>query len=216
MRSLRPLRSATRLDLLAVPAAHLTAGVAADQHGDVVLLVELVEHFLAAALVVPALVQALVGAEGDRGAEGEGRVLAEIIVRGGVPHLDGAVRGGVERLQAGHDFAAGEHLDLELVVGGLGDLLGQHDRAAIERIERLRPAGRHAPLQVRASTARWPERQLRRWRPRRDRRPSRIRRRFIRYPPSVFVLVFTNGRGPSPADLHPRGDVAEIMTEPAP
>ena len=43
-------------------------------------------------------------------------------------HLDGAVLHGVEHLQAGHDFAGGEKLDLEFVVGGLGDRLGHHAR----------------------------------------------------------------------------------------
>ena len=36
-------------------------------------------------------------------------------------HLDGAVLHGIEHLQAGHDLAGGEDLDLELVVGELGD-----------------------------------------------------------------------------------------------
>ena len=55
-------------------------------------------------------------------------------------HLDGAVLHGVEQLQAGHDLARREHLDLKLVVGRFGDRLGEDLGAAIERIERLREA----------------------------------------------------------------------------
>ena len=90
----------------------------------------------------PALVQARVRAEGDRGAEGEGRILAEIVVRGGVAAFDGAVLHGVNDLQARHDFAAGKDLDLEFVVGRLCDGLGHDFGCAEERIERLRPARR--------------------------------------------------------------------------
>ena len=61
-------------------------------------------------------------------------------------HLDGAVGGGVQRLQARHDFAGGEHLDLEFVVGHLGDVFRQLLGAAVDRVERLREARGQAPL----------------------------------------------------------------------
>ena len=54
--------------------------------------------------------------------------------------LDGAVLYGIDDLQAGHDFAGGENLDLKLVVGRLGDGFGHHLGAAIQRVERFRPA----------------------------------------------------------------------------
>ena len=79
------------VDLLAEPAAHLAAGIAAEQSHCVVLFVEFVEHFLAATYCEPALVQPRVGTEGHRCAEGEGRVLAEVVVRGRVADFDGAV-----------------------------------------------------------------------------------------------------------------------------
>src|SRR5262249_19899854 len=51
-------------------------------------------------------------------------------------------------LQAGHDLARGKDADLELVVGRLGDVLRQVLGAAIERVERLGEARRHAPFEV--------------------------------------------------------------------
>ena len=63
--------------------------------------------------------------------------------------LDGAVLHGVENLQAGNDLAGGESLDLEFVVGGFADRLGHHLGAAMQRVERFRPARRHAPFDLR-------------------------------------------------------------------
>src|SRR6185312_5371802 len=105
---LQALEIVDRVDLLAVPAAHLTAGVAGEQALDVVLLVELVEHGVAAALGPPALVDAGVRAERHRRAETEGRVLAEVVIGRGVADLDRAVLDGVDDGEAGHDFAGGE------------------------------------------------------------------------------------------------------------
>src|SRR6202043_74847 len=99
-------------DLLAEPAAHLASGVAREQRSDVVALAEFVEDFLAAPERVPGLVEARIGSERYRRAEGEGRILAEIIISRGVSHLDGAVLHGVKNLQAGNDFAGGKCLDL--------------------------------------------------------------------------------------------------------
>jgi hypothetical protein len=66
-----------------------------------------------------------------------------------MPHLDGAVLHGIEHLQGGNDFSGRKDLDLELVVGRLGDCLGQDLRAAKKRIKRFRPAGRHSPFDLR-------------------------------------------------------------------
>ena len=138
-----------RIDLLAEPAAHLTAGIPGEQRGCVVLLVELVEHFFAATQREPTLIQPLVRSEGDRRAEGESRVFAEVVIRGGMTALDGAVLYGIDDLQAGNDFAGGENLDLEFVIGRVGDGLGHDFRSAVKRIERLRPARGHAPFEFR-------------------------------------------------------------------
>ena len=58
MRNFKPLQIVDGVDFLAEPAAHLAAGVAGEQRGDVVALVELVEDFLAAAEHVPGLIEA--------------------------------------------------------------------------------------------------------------------------------------------------------------
>ena len=69
--------------------------------------------------------------------------------------LDRAVADGIERLQAGHDLARGEDLDLELAVGDVRDLLGEHLAAAIDRVERLREARRRGAISPRDWIARW-------------------------------------------------------------
>ncbi len=68
---------------------------------------------------------ARVEAERQRSAEREGRILAPVIIKRRVAHLDGAVGNGVEHLQARHDLTGGEGLNLKLVVGGFGDVLGK-------------------------------------------------------------------------------------------
>ena len=146
MRHFRPLRSSTVLISLRNQPPIWQPVLPASSETTVVFLVELVEQLPAAAQHVPGLVDAHVGPERHRRAEGEGRVLAEVVVRRGVADLDGAVLHGVEHLQSRHDLAAGEGLDLKLVVGGFADHLGHHLGAAIERVERFRPAGRHAPF----------------------------------------------------------------------
>src|SRR5262249_31456913 len=64
-------------------------------------------------------------------------------------HLDRAVADGVQHLQARNDFASGEDLNLEPVVGDFGDMLSEVFAAAVKRIERLRPACRQPPFYFR-------------------------------------------------------------------
>jgi hypothetical protein len=90
-----------------------------------------------------------VQAERHRRVEGEGRILADIVVRGGVAALDGLVLHRVHHLQAGHDLARGEDADLELVVGESGDALGKELAGAIDRVERLGEARGETPLHFR-------------------------------------------------------------------
>src|SRR6266446_2163984 len=79
------------VDLLPEPATHLTTRVA-DKHGmHVIFCVELVENLLAAAERVPALIEPLVRSEGDRGPEGEGWILSEIIVGRCMSYFDRAI-----------------------------------------------------------------------------------------------------------------------------
>ena len=135
----------------------------------------------------PGVLHARIEAERHAGEQREGRVLAEIVVAGGVAHLDGAVGGGVQRLQAGHDLAGREHLDLELVVGHLGDRLGEHLRGREQRVERLREARREAPFDLRRRTGRSP---ARRARPTRRRRCPAV---FTNWRRSIFSSLLTQG-----------------------
>ena len=64
-------------------------------------------------------------------------------------HLDRAVGDRIERLEARHDLAGGEDLDLELVVGRLGDRFGEDLGGAVDRIERFRKARGQPPLDFR-------------------------------------------------------------------
>ena len=135
-------------DLVAEPAAHLAVGVAGGNEVRIVALEKLVQEILPAAVEEPGVLHARVHAERQRRAEHERVVLAEVIVERSVAAFDRAALDRVEHLQARNDLAGGEDLDLELVVGQRRDALRDVLGAAIERIERLRPAGRHAPLDL--------------------------------------------------------------------
>src|SRR5580765_6626711 len=68
------LQISGRVDFLAVPTAHLATRVSCEKCNAIVLLVELVQHFLAAAKRKPTLVQPLVRPECDGRAEGKGGI----------------------------------------------------------------------------------------------------------------------------------------------
>src|SRR5262245_43506000 len=80
-------------------------------------------------------------------AEREGRILAEIVIGGGVAHLDRATLNGVGCLQARYDLAWGEDLDLEAVIARLADRLGESFRRAVDGIERLWKARGEPPFE---------------------------------------------------------------------
>jgi hypothetical protein len=145
-RILVPFRSATDLDLLAEPAAHLGAGIAAQEVDDAVALEELAHQLLAAALLIPGGVLARGQAERHRAVEGEGGVLAEVIVGGGVAHFDGAGLDRIHDLQAGHDFAGGERADIEFAAGQFGHALGEGVGGTEDGVERFREAAGEAPV----------------------------------------------------------------------
>ncbi len=145
---LQALDVGQRLDLLAVPAAHLGAGVAHREVVDVVARVELAEQLHAVAFVHPRRHLAAVQAERDGAVHREGRVLAEEVVRRGVRHLDRAVLHAVDDAERGHQFATGVHRDLELAAGHVADLLGHHFGSAVDGVQRLRKARSQAPADV--------------------------------------------------------------------
>jgi hypothetical protein len=66
-----------------------------------------------------------------------------------VAHLDRAVLHGIGGLQARHDFARGEDLDLKPVVARFGHRLGERLRRAVDGVERFREARCQPPLELR-------------------------------------------------------------------
>ena len=142
---LQALQIGDGVDLLAEPAAHLDARIAARQAEQALRAEELVEQVDAAAVVVPGVHAARVERERNRGAERPGRVLAPVVVSHRVARLDRARRRRVRSLQAGDDLARREGLDGKVAVGRFRDHLRQHLGAAIDGVERLRERRGHAP-----------------------------------------------------------------------
>jgi hypothetical protein len=66
-----------------------------------------------------------------------------------VAHLDGLVGDRVDGLERRHDLATREALDLEFVIGRLGDIFGYRFGSAIWNVERFRKARRQAPFDLR-------------------------------------------------------------------
>ena len=87
--------------------------------------------------------------ERQRCSERESRVLAKVVVQCRIAHLDGPILDGIEHLQAGDNFACGESLNLEFVVGDLGHTFGEIFAAAIKGIERLWPTCGQPPFHFR-------------------------------------------------------------------
>src|SRR4029453_10481958 len=75
------------LDLFTEPAAHLCAGIAADKRVHVVLLAKLVHQFHAVAVVEPRVLLTGIQPERDGTEQCPGRILADVVVRGGVADL---------------------------------------------------------------------------------------------------------------------------------
>ncbi len=111
--------------------------------------VELVQQVVAAALVEPRVHLAGVETEGQGRADGEGRILAEIVIGAGVPHLDGAVADRIGDLGRADDLTGREGLDLELAVRRLRDEFCDHFGRAVDGVERLGEARLQAPLDLR-------------------------------------------------------------------
>jgi hypothetical protein len=147
---LQALQVVDGVDLLAEPAAHLGHGVAGEQPVDVVLGVEGVHQRLAAAIQPPGILHAAVEAERHGAAEGERRVRGVHVVGGRVAGFDRAARDGIGDFQGGDlRVSPGDGPDLELAVGRLRHQPHEVVGAALQRIERLGPARRHAPPDLR-------------------------------------------------------------------
>src|SRR5690606_27994052 len=125
------------------------AGVAEQDGMNVVATQELVEQLIAAGLVEPGIRLARVEAEGNGGAECEGRVLADIVVGAGMGHLDRTRGYGVGRLKRGNDLSASEMLDGEVGAGSFPDMIGDDLTRAEQDIEALGEGRSHAPVDLR-------------------------------------------------------------------
>src|SRR6202011_660390 len=137
----QPFEIIDGLDLLAEPAAHLRAGIPGDEAVGVEFFAELIHQLEPIAIEKPRVLLACVEPKWDGTEKCPGRVLANEIVGSRMASLDGAVLDSVEHLEAGHDLACGERLDLELVVGGLRQVFRKSLARPVERVERLLPAG---------------------------------------------------------------------------
>jgi hypothetical protein len=134
---LEALQVGDGFELAAEPAAHLHPGVAAGEHHHAMLGVEIAHQLAPAAGVHPGDLLARVQAEGHRGLEGEGHVLADVVVAGGLAAFDRALADGIHDLQARDDLAAGEHADLEFAAGDLADAARQALGRAVNGIHAL-------------------------------------------------------------------------------
>src|SRR5262249_38167805 len=137
---LEALEVVDRVDLLAVEAAHLHAHIAAGDRQDAVLLHEVAHELQPAAGIHPTLLLAGVEPERQTTIECQCRVLADIERGQRMAALDRTGLRGVPNLQRRYDLAAGEDLDLELLLGELADTLGHGLDSAVESVEALRPA----------------------------------------------------------------------------
>ena len=142
---LQALHVGGALDFLAVPAAHLRAGVAAGEVDDVVLGVELAHQLQAVALVHPRGHLPAVQAEGDGATEREHLVLAEEVVGRGVRHFHGALLHAVDHAEGGHQLAGRVGADLELAARHRLHPGGEDLGAAVDGVQRLGEAGGEAP-----------------------------------------------------------------------
>ena len=136
------------LDLLAIPAAHLGAGVSAREIDDVVGLVEIAHQRQAVAVVHPRRHLPRVEAERNRAAEGEALVLAEEVVRCRVRDLDRGRLHAVDHAERRHQLAGRVRGDRELAAGHVADLLGEHFGRTEDRVERPRKTRGEAPADV--------------------------------------------------------------------
>ncbi len=120
--------------------------MAGDWH--VVVAVELRRELGAAALAHPRRHLPRGEAEGDDGEEGEGGVLADVVVGRGLTALHRPRLHRVEHLQPGHDLAGGEGADLEAVLGELRDAARHVLGRAEQDVEAAREGAGQAPADL--------------------------------------------------------------------
>ena len=133
------------LDFFAVPATHLGASVASAAALDVVVGVERVHQLAAIAMVHPGIHLAGCQAERHGAAKGEDGVLAGVVVRGGLRHLDRAALQRVHHAEGRHQFTGCMHRHFELAAGQSAYRFRKHFGATENGVQRLGEAGSKAP-----------------------------------------------------------------------
>ncbi len=138
MRIFRPLHVSERLDLLAIPAAHLRAGIAARNIVDVVIVEKLAQQIHAAAFPHPGRLLATVQTERNRCIEGKSRVLVDEVIPRRMTAIDRAILDRIEHTEARHEFTCGKNLYLEFAARCCLDMLCHHFGRRKNRIQALR------------------------------------------------------------------------------
>src|SRR5262249_4147818 len=144
---LEALEVAGLLDLLVEPATHLRSSITGDQAFGVELGAEFIDQLLPVAVIEPCVLLARIESEWRRTEQRPGWVLADVVILGTVAHFDGAILYRIEHLQARHDLAGSEHLDLEFPVSCLRYIFCEQLASAVQGVQRFRPACRQPPFQ---------------------------------------------------------------------
>ena len=147
-RNLRPAQILDAADLVAEPAAHLRAGVARGEAHDVEFAEQLRRELIAAAMLQPGEILPRVQAEGKRGEEGKGGVLADVVIDRRVPGLDGVGLHRVQHLEARHHLARRKEADLEAVLRQRGHALRDALAGAEQHVEAARKGRGHPPAHL--------------------------------------------------------------------
>jgi len=136
-----------RLERLAEPTAHLGTSIAHGEIDDVVTTVEVAQQLHAIAFKHPRIHLALVQAEWNGTAQGEGFVLAKEIIRGGIGHVDGTVLDRIDHTESRHDFSGCMGADLDLATGQFLDFGSKNFGATEQGVQRFGEAGSQAKTQ---------------------------------------------------------------------
>src|SRR5207302_11297095 len=105
--------------------------IAGGELDDVIGAEDLAHQFESTAVVHPGVLLAVIETEGDCGIEGEGRILADVVVARRLPAFHGTVLDGIEHLKAWYNLAGGKCPNLELIIRRRRDPLGD-DAGALE------------------------------------------------------------------------------------
>ncbi|MNV62614.1 hypothetical protein D3C71_1551680 [compost metagenome] len=142
---LQALQVGHGLDLFAIPATHLRAGIACAAALDVVVGIESVHELAAVAVLHPRV--HLTGREAKRHCttKGKNRIFSGEVIRRGLRHLDGFVLERVHHAKCGHQFTTCMHRHFKFATRKGLDGFGEHLGATENRVERLGETRRQTP-----------------------------------------------------------------------